>query len=202
MEQFKDHIVYQEIKANFPEVEEIQIFKMMAAICLLISVAVQDKKLTREEVSYLKRYSRYFLKIDKTRCDHIVKFIALSYRDDQELRNSLGHFIEFINHSFSKEECRELLGSLLVISRSDCDMSLIEKDYTAQLAKKLGLSSKIYQEELVAQSLILSQKIFDEVKKSNDIKLSDKEFDQFQILSAREYFVSHHNPTTQNKKKP
>lgn len=186
--------IFNEVKKTFPEASQDQLKKIASTIPLFISVAAQDKVLKKEEMSYLKRYARKLLEIEKEQADHIIRYFLLTYKSDEGFRKSMSQLVDTLNTDLTESEKTEFIGTLLAISRSDLEICEKEKSHISKIAERLGLSKEIFHEELLNASLLMTKKIFSDLETDSSLKTSDDEVKQYEIMSARDYYVMMNNP--------
>ena len=118
----------------------------------------------------------------------IVHLYVLSYRDDKRIHKMIPEFIDAIKEIFSYKEKLQLLETLLVLSRSDLDMSESEKQKIRKIAAEIGVSERDCENEIVNHAIVLTDKIQEQIANDPKLQTSEKEVSQLEIVTTKEYY--------------
>ena len=161
---------------------DIFVTKAIASVFLLIKVSSADKKINKTEISYLKRYTRYFLGINKDVSSSFVINLLKSYKLNRYMDNHQEDFITFLGQNLEDEEKMSFLSTLTAISRSDLEMQDKEKEVIRTIENSLKISSKDINEMFINATFIMLNKQMEETAASPDYITTEKEIKEIKLI--------------------
>ena len=168
----------------FPEKKPEENMLLCASLTLMCLVAMSDKKVSPEEVSYMKKYSRSLFATDKVRMTTLVTYHLMALSQDKSLPSWQTTLEAHVKAHSTLDFRLKLLQSIFAISRSDLNITSLEKDSIRGLCFRLGIDSKIYAQELVDASTILMMSKKEAMK---EFPTSQKDCDELQLVSMSDF---------------
>ena len=147
-------------------------------------VAATDRKITPDEVSYLKKYTRLLLNLDKHKVKPLVTLYLANFTQDKTFTSWQSTFEAYLKDHSPREFRLRLLQSIFAISRSDLSISSSEKEWIRQMCYRLGVDNKEYAQEHVDASTILMNKKKEALK---EFPTTQKECDELKIVSMSDF---------------
>lgn len=141
-----------------------------ATMIMLGFVATLDKKISNQEVAYLKHYLHHNFKVKKAFLNHAVHDYLFILQEDQQDATKLSEVRDYLRDHLTEKQKAGFLRALLGLSCSDNDLAKVEKRYVKNIALGLGLDSNQINQEFITKEFQMIQRIDEEIAQDKDLK--------------------------------
>lgn len=163
---------------------------LSSSLSILTHVANADRKISPNEIGYLKYWLKKEFELEPKIYRELVKayhFIFVKQPpNDAEIAASKA----YLKTNLSEKDKRLFIDTLLCLSTADKDLKEVEKTFIKNVAFALDVNKKDFQEALLSTSLSLVQSIDEEIAKSDDLISDTSELNEITFASAHEFIDS------------
>lgn len=147
------------LKKHIPGVDEGKLNKAMAVGLSMSLLVAADKKVTKEEVSYMRREIKSHVGCEEEQLKVLVDFCLYQVVKKGFKQNDLTVFLELLKSEMDVLQKQDFVTSLFILSRSDLDMSKEEDRFIEKVVDSIELEHSMADLLKNTQEMILNSKL-------------------------------------------
>lgn len=121
---------------------------------VLLKMAWIDRDLTKSEIRYLVRESEDWSALEEDTVKKLIDVHSSLVRRNTKFAEMIPYHIAYLGKVLDEPARKELFEILVVISRSDLDVSKIEEDFLEKVGKCLKIESRFFSETVMNAKFI------------------------------------------------
>ncbi len=171
-------------KRSFKVLSDKECALLTCAIGLLVHLAAADRIVTREEISYMKRFLKKATSLESKIISDYIRFVLIAFKEKKMSEKMINTFEAYLFSNLTHEQKEDFLEVLFSMAKADGDISKIEREFIEDYAIRIGLENKDYAQHLVDNAVELMKQRDRDISEDNSLSTRD---DELQLVSLAEF---------------
>lgn len=147
------------LKKYIPNVADEKLTRALGVGFSMALLVAADKRVTKEEVSYMRREIKSHVGCSEEHLHILVDFCLYQVVKKGFRQSELNEFLPFLNAEMDILQKQDFITSLFILSRSDLEMSRKEDRFIESIVKAIELEQSMADLLRNTQEMILNSKL-------------------------------------------